>query len=432
MNLLQKIITVFLIIMTTLSCTNSQLTSFKPASNLLQPSFNTFKRTPSQTTRILAGLKNNLTVIEINNLEKTYGIKFIKQIPNIKVAVFDSLNNNTSNIVNNMEKLQKFEYVEAEKQLIIDDIPAIVINDNPFNMSASRTDPLITKQWHLKTIRAQEAWQTTEGEGIIVAVVDSGVDINHPDLKTNIIAGYNVLEPKKPIIDEVNHGTHVAGIIASIKDNGIGGCGVAPKTKIMPVKVMDSCVGEVADMAEGIVWATDHKADIINLSLGSSPLDYNYKKSDKTLRKAIAYAFKHNVIVVAAIGNANMQENSTPAYLADKIGYTNLIVVGATTKNDEKSKFSNFGPWITVTAPGSNILSTLSTTESNKAYGTMNGTSMSAPIVSGIAALILSKTKNHDPYFVKSKIKQSVVDLGEPGFDIKFGYGRIDASLAVK
>lgn len=442
-KLWQKSAIALLGILTTISCGNtSGFNSFKPVVNPLinKGGFKTFtiKRIVPPTTRILAGLKTDLTRTDLINLEQTYGIKFIKQVPMLKLAVFDSLRKDPSSIVNNMEITQRFEYVEQEELLVIDDRPGKVVDDSRINdvninrLFAADTDPLMSKQWHLNTINAKTAWKVTEGEGIVVAVVDTGVDLTHPDLKDNIVPGYNAINSSEPIIDDVNHGTHVAGIIAAVKGNGIGGCGVAPKTKIMPVKALGFGSGGSADVSEGIIWATDHKADVINLSLRFRPTWDAYKQSNKTLKKAITYALKHNVVVVCAMGNESVKENATPAYLANKTGYKNLIAVGSTTQNDEKSDFSNFGPWITLCAPGSDVLSTISTTEGSDSYGEMSGTSMATPVISGVAALILSKTQKHDPAAVKTKLGKSVVDLGTAGFDNNFGYGRIDASLAVK
>ena len=441
-KLWQKTAITFLGLVTTISCGRiPQFNSFTP---MLNPTMNivggfktfTLKRNVPQTTRILAGTKIDLTRTEILNLEQTYGIKFIKQVPMLKLAVFDSLRRDPSPIIVNMEKMPKFEYVEQEETLVIDDRPGKVVNGErnnaDVNVFAASTDPLIAKQWHLQTINAKTAWKVTEGEGITVAVVDTGVDLTHPDLKANLVPGYNAINQAEPIIDDVNHGTHVAGIIAAVKGNGIGGCGVAPRTKIMPIKALGAGSGGAADVSEGIIWATDHKADVINLSLRFRPSWDAYKQSNKTLKKAITYALKHNVVVVCAMGNESVQENATPAYLANKNGYTNLIAVGSTTQKDEQSDFSNFGPWITLCAPGSDVLSTIPTTEGADNYGEMSGTSMATPVISGVAALILSKTQKHDPAAVKAKLEKSVVDLGDKGFDIKFGYGRIDAALTLK
>ena len=399
-------------------------------------SFTTFKikRTEPLTKRIIAGLKADLSKTDIATMEKSYGVKFIKQVAKLKVAVFDSLKKDPSQIITNMTTNTKFDYVEQDEQVVMDDKPGFLETQNQKDITlyASSTDPLMKNQWHLTKIKAKEAWKTTEGQGITVAVVDTGVDLNHPDLKDNLVPGYNAINPSEPIVDDVNHGTHVAGLIAAVKGNKIGVAGVAPKAKIMPIKVLGEGTGGGVEVAEGIIWAVDHKANVINLSIRFRPTWDKYAETNRTIKKAIIYAFRNNIPIVCAMGNENIQENSTPAYLGNKMGYKSLLIpVGATTKDDARSDFSNFGPWISICAPGSEVLSTIATIDGAvPSYGLMDGTSMATPIVTGVVALMLSKKM--DPATIKAKLEHSVTDLGDKGFDNNFGYGIIDASLAVK
>jgi subtilisin family serine protease len=227
--------------------------------------------------------------------------------------------------------------------------------------------------------------------------------------------------------DDHGHGTHVAGIIAAVGHNNMGIAGVAPHCKIMPVKVLNhEGKGDTGDIVAGLLWAVNNGAKIVNMSLGGTG-------GSRALMDAIAYAQSKDVVVVAAMGNDGANAQEYPA------GYPGVIAVGATDSSDEAASFSNFGSWISVAAPGEDILSTLPThsvyvteTEGKEtSYDSMDGTSMASPFVAGLAALIRSQYPTMSAPLVKSRIEKSADDLGDPGFDDHFGHGRINAARAI-
>jgi len=272
-------------------------------------------------------------------------------------------------------------------------------------------------QWNLPAIRAELAWPAAyEGEEVIVAVVDTGVDLNHPDLKNRLIEGYNVFTETADAYDDVGHGTHVAGIIAANINNYEGIAGIAPRTRIMPVKVLDETgAGSTYAVAQGIIWATDHGAKVINLSLG------NYAEA-QFLHDAIRYAYDRDVVLIAATGNDHTE---TPGYPA---AYDEVLAVGATDASRNLASFSNYGDYVDVAAPGVNIASTYP----GQQYAAMSGTSMASPHAAALAAMIRSVNSSLTNEQIMELIRSSAVDLGEEGYDIYFGYGEINAAKAVE
>ncbi|MFN8575545.1 MAG: S8 family peptidase [Candidatus Sericytochromatia bacterium] len=301
-------------------------------------------------------------------------------------------------------------------------------NMRPLNsFKATFNDPDIKLQYGLEKINADGAWAVTKGdEKIVIAVVDTGVDLNHPDLAANLVKGYSTIKGTINENDDNGHGTHVAGIVSAIADNNIGVTGIAPKCKVMPIKVLSAKGdGNDSDIAEGIIWAVDHGAKVINLSLGGAG-------AGKTLENAILYAYNSNALVVAAMGNNGANVKNYPA------AFKNVVAVGASDSKNKVAPFSNFGDWISVTAPGLKIYSTLPTYKVELSrynlgteYGILSGTSMAVPYVAGLAGLILSKNKNLNRAEVRKRIEQNCNDIDEKGFDDETGVGLIDASKSL-
>ncbi|NNV07364.1 S8 family serine peptidase [Geobacillus sp. C56-T2] len=277
-------------------------------------------------------------------------------------------------------------------------------------------DPGYRHQWHLKKINAPKAWSVTKGSGqITVAVVDDGVQISHPDLAGKIVSPYNVVTGTRSV-PPGKHGTHVAGIIAAaINKKGV--VGVAPNVKIMPVNVFEGDGATSYDVAYGIVYATEQGANVINLSLGS------YETTEYEAA-AVQYAVSKGVILVAAAGNHEPNASNLPMYPA---AFGPVIAVSAIDKGDFVANFSNYGRYVDFAAPGVAIYSTFPT----GSYLSLDGTSMAAPIVSGTAALVLSKNPLLTRTEVEGILRKSTVDLGARGWDESYGYGRIDAYKAV-
>jgi thermitase len=271
-------------------------------------------------------------------------------------------------------------------------------------------------QWNLPAIDIEKAWDISKGdEDIIIAVVDTGVDMDHPDLRRRLMKGYNVMENSSNFDDDNGHGTHVAGIIASETHNGEGIAGITWNNRIMPVKAMGSKgYGYTFDIAKGIIWAADHGADVINLSLG------NYQPS-AFLEEAIRYAYDKGAVLISAAGNDNSEQPSFPA------AFPEVLSVSAVSYTGDKADFSNYGYYIDVTAPGVYIPSTYFKNQ----YAALSGTSMASPHVAGLAGLILSVNPDLSNRQVMNIIKGTARDIGEKGRDAYFGNGLIDINAAL-
>lgn len=272
-------------------------------------------------------------------------------------------------------------------------------------------------QWNLPIIETNRGWKLSKGSNdVIVAVVDTGVDLSHPDLKGRLLKGYNVVAPDEEPIDDVGHGTHVAGIISANVNNGEGIAGMMWGGKILPVKALDkSGSGTTYSVAQGIIWATDNGAKVINLSLG------NYADA-QFLHEAIKYAFDKDVVLVAATGNDNTERPGYPA------AYPEVLSVSATDYNLQKASFSNYGDYVDVVAPGESIASTYPDNQ----YAALSGTSMASPHVAALAALIRSVNPDLKNTEVMDIIRSNVIDLGDPGHDNLYGHGQIDVYAALE
>ncbi|MBS7636078.1 S8 family serine peptidase [Candidatus Bathyarchaeota archaeon] len=277
-------------------------------------------------------------------------------------------------------------------------------------------DPYWPSQWGPKKIMADWAWNITVGSSeILVAVVDTGVYYLHEDIWDNYKhIGYDWVNNDPDPLDDHGHGTHCAGIIAAVLNNYLGISGLA-QVRIMAEKVLDSYGSGYADwVANGIIHATDCGAKIISLSLGG----YGYSQ---ILHEAVKYAYNHGVLLVAAAGNDNTNMKLYPA------AFEEVIAVSATDQNDYKAWFSNWGEWVELSAPGVNILSTVPW-----GYYFASGTSMAAPHVAGVAALTWSQHQNRSRDWIRIWLRQTADDLGPSGYDVYYGYGRINARKAVE
>ena len=280
--------------------------------------------------------------------------------------------------------MDRTEVIEAssaeEREAILAKLrqdPAVEFAEPDFKMRAFYTpnDPSWSKQWDMTKIAMPAAWDITKGSAdMVAAVVDTGVDYNHPELQGRVIKGRDFANNDNDPMDDQAHGTHVAGTIAAAAGNGVGVAGVAPNVKILAVKVLGGDgSGNLSSIIDGITYAANNGAKVINLSLGGP-------QQSSALKTAIDNAVAKGVVVVAAAGNDSSQ---TPNYPA---AYPNVVSVGSSDQNDRKSSFSTYGSTIDIVAPGSSILSTTP----NNRYQTMDGTSMASPHVAGAAALVRS------------------------------------------
>jgi len=299
-----------------------------------------------------------------------------------------------------------------------------------YKLIKTTNDPLAGDQWHLGNIKAFDAWDITMGNpGIKVAVLDTGADLNHPDLSSQIDRAWNVLTESSTVVDNHGHGTHVAGIIAATADNGIGVAGVAPGTRLIIVDVFNENTEPgttTFNVIKGIEYAVANGAHVINMSLGGYTYDYLFEL-------AVNNAVNNNVVVVAAAGN---DATSQLCYPSD---FESAISVIATTQDNVDASFSNFGQYKDISAPGVNILSTFK----SGGYVSISGTSMASPIVAGVVALIRSVNPGLSVDEVKNILYTTANDVygwrdgwhggfNYPvGWDAYTGYGIVNARNAV-
>ncbi len=316
---------------------------------------------------------------------------------------------------------------------------AFVVPNDPFITSCYWTsDGLCTTQWAWERVQAYQAWDLTQGSAAIkVAVVDTGIDVGdpygfppddgHPDLTVCQSIIVTSFIPGESGNDDNGHGTHVAGTIGACTNNGTGVAGANWAVQLVGVKVLDfSGSGTFADVAAGITWAADNGANVINLSLGGGP--------SSTVQTAVDYAWDKGVVLACAAGNNGTTDPVYPA------AYPNCISVAATDRNDARAVFSTYGPWVSVAAPGVQILSTLqdnffwcflcywygySTT-----YDSLSGTSMATAFVSGLAALIWAQGVCSTNTCVRNKIERTADPI--PGTGSLWQWGRVNYYNAVR
>jgi subtilisin family serine protease len=353
--------------------------------------------------RILVEANAGITVDQLEKLLKVHGGK-ARKIGQADMHIVDlPANASEVAVVAQLKNRPEFKFVELDRRV---------------KASYAVNDPYSGSEWHLNQIGAATAWNTTQGSGVTIAILDSGVDAAHPDLQANLVAGYNSYDGNTDTSDVCGHGTAVAGTAAARSDNGQGVAGVAGQAKIMPVRIAYNdptygCYAYYSTIASGLTWAADHGARIANIS-------YAGVAGSATIQSAANYMKSKGGMVFVAAGNAGIDENITPT--------TSMIAVSATDSTDTKASWSSYGNFVTLAAPGAAIW----TTSKGGAYQAWNGTSFASPVAAGAAALIMAARPDLPAAQVESLLESTALDLGTAGRDNLYGYGRVNAAAAVQ
>ncbi|MFS1517095.1 S8 family serine peptidase [Bacillus sp. SCS-151] len=298
-----------------------------------------------------------------------------------------------------------------------------VVNISPsytYEKLGVKADPKAKDMYHLSLLQIDEALSLAGDHAVTVAVIDTGIGSDHPELKSQILPPYNAVNPASQGVADL-HGTHVAGIVSGEANNGVGGYGINPNAKILPIDVFNGGFGAYDySIAEGILYAIDNEADVINMSLGSpfpSPI------VDEAVQKAI----DAGIVIVAAAGNNATDDYFYPA------AHDRVISVGATNDKNNLADFSNFGPQVDIVAPGEGIYSSIFDTQKNaSSFLKADGTSMASPVVAGVVSLLLSKYPDLQPYEVEAVLERTATDLGEAGYDLTYANGLVNPVAALQ
>lgn len=372
------------------------------------------------------------SVLESVDAEATTDVE--KDVQLVEIPAGETI----ESLIDDLESLPEVKYAQPNYVYQLSDTCVAVptaIGDGTAVPDAVVNDPGWTSgmQWYLDVIGCDDAWNTTWGSSSVrVAVLDTGVDLDHPDLTGQIVAQADTVTNDGNADDDDGHGTHVAGIIAAKANNGSGIAGIAPGAGLIAVDVFQSdgtnWWATTADIVEGISFAVANGADVINMSLGSYGVD-----SVET--NAVNNATAAGVVVVAAAGNDSRSDNHYPSDI------DSVISVIATDWDDVIASYSNYGPQKDISAPGgdfdvpadypeSMIMSTY-VDHGVSTYAWMAGTSMASPVVAGVAALVLSANPSLSVDGVKNILYTTARDVGAPGRDSYYGWGRVDAAAAV-
>ncbi len=395
---------------------------------------------PQQPTLTLDAVGQAVAVVPVND-------------PNLKTPDATELafpDATTTEFLSNENPLSHVKSEDVSKDGLVS-----IESDDPFYSTSGSWGQSYDDLWWLKQVHAEQAWSYTKGAGVTVAVIDTGLDYNHPDIAANLwtkdkelnglpgvdddgngyaddVHGWDFYNWDNDPLDDNGHGTHVAGIIAGVANNQIGIAGIAPEAKILPIKVLDSNgSGYVTDVVAAIRYAVNLGAKVINLSLGVFK-NFLSRSLQTSFQSAINYATTKGAIVVAAAGNENSSVNNVyPAAL------TNVISVGATDSTKTRAYFSNYGTLLDFVAPGVDILSLKAAGVSfgsdsvlDPNYVRATGTSMASPMVAGIVALLKAYFPKFSFTQIYDRLKKSVTDLGTKGFDKYYGWGLVDALKA--
>lgn len=348
--------------------------------------------------RLLVGRRTGMDVAAVDRAVRPFGARFRRRLGQLQISVLDVPEKSREAVAARLRATGAFDFVEP---------------DYYAHTGATPDDPNYPSQWHLPQIHAPAAWSLTSGaSSVVVAVIDSGVDGTHPDLKSKLLPGWSFVGNSSDTSDTMGHGTAVAGTVAAASNNALGIAGVTWGSVILPVVVVDANdFASYSDIAAAIEYAVNHGARIINLSIGGS-------SPSSALQTAVDYAWSKGAVLFAAAMN---DSTSSPYYPA---ACNHVVAVSATDNYNHLAGFSDYGPWITLAAPGTAILTTMN----GGGYGTWWGTSFSSPIVAGVAALMLAVNPPLENSTIVSLLRQTADNIGPSDY---FGAGLVDAYQAV-
>ncbi|MCS7286225.1 MAG: S8 family peptidase [Anaerolineae bacterium] len=359
---------------------------------------------PSTSGKVVVGLRPGVSERSLQSLLGRE-VRVISEIPPLRVKVLLVPRGKEKEWINRLRASSLVEYAE----------PAQLVR-----ALLTPNDPFWSYQWNMSLIGAPQAWDVTTGTSVVtVSIVDTGIDLDHPEFSGRIVQGWNFVKNDPYPGDDNGHGTHVAGIASARGNNYIGIAGMAWNVKILPYKVLNN-KGEGYDynVANAIVSAADRGARVINLSLGGP--------SSAVMASAVDYASRKGCLLVAAAGNFASNQVLYPA------AYPQVMAVSAINYYSGTAWYSNYGPEIEVAAPGGDSFYEILSTLPDDWYGYDAGTSMAAPHVAGLAALIWSVNPGLTAAQVRYCITSTAVDLGVPGRDHYYGYGAINAAEALR
>ena len=351
--------------------------------------------------RLLAAHRQDTDPVFLNRMWMAHGATVRRTLKGLRVSVLEVSEEASEAIRESLLRTGQFEYVER---------------DYYGHTSAVPNDPAYISQWHLPKIQSAEAWSLTTGSAsVVIAVIDSGVYKDHPDLTAKLVPGWNFVNGNADTADVLGHGTAVAGTLGAASNNGIGVAGVSWASLVMPLVVVDkNDYAAYSDIAAALEYAGDHGIRVINISIGGP-------NASTTLQSAVDYAWNKG----AAIFSSAMNDSTSAPYYPAACNH--VVAVNATDSNDKLASFSNFGSWVSLSAPGTGILTTMD----GGGYGYWYGTSFSSPIAAGVAALCLAVNPALTNAALVSLLEETADDLGDPGRDPLFGWGRINAYRAV-
>ncbi len=348
---------------------------------------------------ILVGVRPSVGRSQARAAYQAAGASLIKEIPQIGVHRLRVDPANIESVEQALKARRDFAFVERNRAFAPTRVP---------------NDPLYGSQWHLRQIEAPAAWDLVlSSAGVVIAILDSGVDATHPDLAGQLVPGFNTYDGDTNTDDVYGHGTRVAGAAAARGNNGVGVASVAWDSPIMPIRVTDpEGYAYTSTLVDGLIWAADNGASVMNMSFGSVV-------GSPAIRAAAQYAMEQGALVVAASGNCGCLDPTADTPY--------LVSVGATDLSDALASFSSRGDYVDLSAPGVSIY----TTRSGGSYGFGSGTSFSSPLVAGVAALMFSVNPNLTPFEVRDLLESTADDLGAAGYDTSFGHGRLNAHRAL-